>query len=227
VNPSRGISPKPRPSRAPRRPRPRRALLLWAAAFALASTALAGCGGFLSPRPDPSRFYVLTPNAQPGDRRVNETFGIGPVTMPDYLKRSTIVTRTTRNEITPSGVDRWGEALDSAIPRTLQENLRRLLGTDRIVLFPWYATNRPDVQVAIDILRFERDSDGNVVLHARWELRRGDTSALLRAGDASLSRQGVQGADASVAAQSDLLAELSEQIATAIRALGPVASPPR
>jgi uncharacterized lipoprotein YmbA len=186
---------------------------------AVGAMTMAGCGSFLAPRPDPSRFYVLTATATGAGSAVPGSFGVGPVTMPAYLKRASVVTRTSPNEIIPSSIDRWGESLDTAVPRVVQENLRRLLGSDRVVLFPWYATERPEVQVLIDVLRFDRNPDGSVTLHARWEVRRGDTSALLRSGDTNATREPIgPGMDGSVAAQSALLTQLSDDIATAIRA---------
>jgi uncharacterized lipoprotein YmbA len=101
--------------------------------------------------------------------------GLGPIVLPDYLKRPTIVTRTSATQIDPSQTDRWGEPLDKGFARTLQENLRRQLGTDRVVLYPWYAIDRPRYQVTIDVVRFDRDGEGTAHLNARWEIR--DTAA--------------------------------------------------
>jgi len=205
---------RPRPALAPN------ALAAVATIAAVAAMA-AGCA-FLAPRPDPSRFYVLTSDATGEGSPVAGSFGVGPISIPDYLKRASIVTRTTANEITPSSVDRWGESLDGAIPRILQENLRRLLGNDRVILFPWYATNRPDVQIVVHVLRFERDANGTVTLLARWEIKRAETGALVRGGETSTVRNpSGSGTDGSVAAQSEALAVLSEDIANALRALPP------
>jgi uncharacterized protein len=185
----------------------------------VACSLLTACGDFLSPRPDPSRFYVLTATASAGAPRAPGSFGVGPVKMPDYLKRSTIVTWMPPNEISPSPIDRWGDPLDRAIPRTVQENLRLLLATDEVVLFPWYPADRPDLQAVIDVLRFERDDRGSVRLVARWEIRDPETGATLRTGE-TRSAQQATAADmsASVLAQSEALAELSRDIAAAIRA---------
>jgi uncharacterized lipoprotein YmbA len=194
--------------------RARVALLLACAALAV------GCGRFFAPRPDPSRFYVLTATDAVDVSRVRGSFGVGPISLPDYLKKSTIVTRTAPNEITPSGIDRWGEPLDRAVPRVLQENLRRLLGTDAVVVFPWYASAQPDLQVAIDLLRFEREEDGRVELVARWEIRPTATGKIVRSGETRTTRQPTgEGMSGSVAAQSQALGELSSDIANALRAI--------
>lgn len=207
-------SARPRPSRA-RTPR-----FAPAAAWLLAAAVLSGCGSFFAPRPDPSRFYVLTATVEPTGARSPASFGVGPITMPEYLKRATIVTRTLPNEITPSSVDRWGEPLDRAVPRILQEDLRRLLGTDQVVIFPWYVSSRPDLQVAIDFLLFERDANGRVTLAARWEIRDPETGAVLRTGETRTSRDPAgAGTSASVAAQSEALGELGRDAAAALSSL--------
>jgi uncharacterized lipoprotein YmbA len=199
---------------------PRRAALL-----ALAC-ALAGCGSLLDPRPDPSRFYVLDPTAAP-DPAVETladdgtSVGLGPVRIADYLRRPEMVTRTGASEIEPSNVDRWGESLDQAIPRVLTRELAHALKTPRIVSYPWYRRNRPDYQVAIDVLQFERDEpSGRAVLVARWELRelRGDDRRLYRESRLSRDAGGTDTSDV-VAALHAVLVDFAGEIAKGVREL--------
>ena len=90
---------------------------------AVALGGLAGCGSFLEPRVDPSRFYVLSTRSAPevampaAARR--RSYGIGPVTLPDYLKRPTVITRISESEIRPSHDDRWGEPSILGTPATV------------------------------------------------------------------------------------------------------------
>ena len=74
---------------------PLRRIAWLAAACALA----AGCGSLLDPRPDETRFYVLDPTAAPEPAEETlasegASIGLGPVRIPDYLRRPEIVTRT-------------------------------------------------------------------------------------------------------------------------------------
>jgi len=177
----------------------------------------------LGPRPDSSRFYVLTSLAEAGPRAAAPpadrlALGVGPITLPGYLTRGTVVTRLGPNRVVFSGVDRWGEPLDRAFARTLAENLGVLVGTDRVRFYPWYASEPIDFQVTVDVARFERDSAGSVELRARWTVR--DVEGVERAGGRAAIREPADDAStgAAVAAQSRALAELSREIAEAIRA---------
>jgi uncharacterized protein len=199
---------------------------------ALASSALllvlqAACS-FFGPKPDPSRFFVLTssvdsgsePLASPAARSVS--LGLGPIHLPDYLKRSTLVVRQSDTQIDPSPVDRWGEPLDKAFPRVLQEDLRRDLGTDRVVLFPWYGSDAPRLQVQIDVLRFDRDADNRASLAARWEVREPGAKVPLVSRESRFTRDASSPRTAAgVEALSATLADLSREIASAVTAVSP------
>src|SRR5215510_9952978 len=98
-----------------------------------ASLLVGGCAS------QPSRFYLLsalpsTETASPatsGQQR--PTIGVGPVTLPRYVDRPQIVTRTSPYEIKVAEFDRWAEALDSNFSRVLADNLSFLLPTARVV----------------------------------------------------------------------------------------------
>ena len=179
---------------------------------AVALGGLAGCGSFLEPRVDPSRFYVLS----------TRSYGIGPVTLPDYLKRPTVITRISESEIRPSHDDRWGEPIDKGVTRVLQEDLRQRLGTQRVSLYPWYASDRPDLQVVVDVQRLERDATGSAYLSAHWILRNPASDSNLRSGDTVARREpATPDFGGSVEAESDLLMQLAQEIAEGIASIGP------
>jgi len=104
--------------------------------------AAAGCSP-LAPRPNYSKFFILTPladDASPAATAASTTarqlaVGIGPIDFPDYLRRAQVVTRSAPNEIELSAVDRWGEPLDKNFDRVLSENLAKLLKTYRCLLY--------------------------------------------------------------------------------------------
>jgi uncharacterized lipoprotein YmbA len=74
--------------------------------------------------------------------------------------------------------------------------------------------------VVVDLLRFERDAQGQVTLAARWEIRQTDTGVVLRSGETRATRDPAgDGMSASVAAQSETLGQLSSDIATALHSL--------
>jgi len=199
---------------------------LWCALL-LVSLSLAGCGNF-SAKPDPSRFFTLTAIAQPVSPAKDSgnlggvSLGIGPIGLPGYLDREEIVTRVSPNRIDFSEYDRWAEPLDVSFTRVLAQNLSILLRTDRLVFYPWEPNRRPNYQVTVQVVRFESNHRGEVQLSARWEIF--DISNInripLRAGESGITRQPTaQSTDASVAALSEALGDLSREIANAVSAI--------
>jgi len=201
------------------------ALLTVIGAVALfGALAMTGCGPVLAPQPDPSRYYVLSPAFSPPPTGVSSqatlTIGLGPIQMPGYLDRREIATRANANEIDYSNIDRWSESLDSNFRSVLASNLSADLGNVHIIDFPWFQTKDPDYAIAIDVIRFERGSDGSAVLSAHWTIRDPAAKTILLQGDclATTPSQGTSPAD-SVTALSTDLGQLGSQLATAIRQL--------
>ena len=185
-------------------------------------TGLGGCN-LLAPRPDPSRFFVLDPLPLATSRAAVTTLppeiavGLGPIRLPDYLKRPELVTRTGPTEVQPSRIDRWAEPLDLAVPRVLALNLAARVGPRSFQSWPWYDTQRPDYQVELTFERFERDADGNAVLAVAYRVRdlRPQGKVVLR--ETRLERSPAAPDSASlVAALSSSLDDLSRELAAAI-----------
>lgn len=201
---------------------------------ACALTFAGGCSSLLAPRPDPTKFYVLTPIADaihptpPAAHRL--AIGLGPVKFPDYLAHLEVVTRVSPNRVELSTSDRWAEPLDESFRRVLALNLATLLDTDQVVAFPWYASATLDYTIEITVERFERDGSGGTQLIADWTIRgaHNDRPLLSRQSNFSESAGVQSGAahtgaatsmDAAAAALSADLSDLSKQIADAVTAL--------
>ncbi len=177
---------------------------------------------FLAPEPDPTRFAVLAsvddlPDApRAADTATGLTVGLGPIVVPEYLLRPEIQTRTAGTRLVPSLTERWGEPLDRGIERVLSIDLKRVVGAERIVIHPWYATESPDVQVRIALTRFEREDSGKVVVRATWSIRRLGSDAPPVERESHFERATASGDGASAAlALSLALAELANEIAAA------------
>jgi uncharacterized protein len=196
--------------------------LLNLAGLWMAAIALAGCT-FLSPVPDKSKFYVLTPMAS-GDSgsQVNPgntsglVLGLGPIKFPDYLDRTEIVTRIEPNQLQFSENDHWAESLKDNFTRVFSQDLSTLLGTQQIVNFPWFSSTHVDYQIVVTVDRFECDNQGNARLAARWSVNDPASGRILDRSDADLSAACGGSIDQGVAALSQTLAGLSRQIATAV-----------
>ena len=201
--------------------------LLRACVLAFCGVALLGLSGCLgSP---PTHLYLVPPLTSPdpappasaGQRDL--TLGVGPVTVPPYLDRPQLVTRTSRAKLLLADLDQWAAPLPDTIARVLAENLALLIPTERVVLAPWARTLDPEYQVTVDVLQFDRGPGGEVVLAARWSLLDRDGKALaLRTSRLS---QVAGGADyeAMVTAMGRTLEGLAQEMVTTLRSLAPPA----
>jgi len=187
---------------------------------------VAGCS-ILSPQPERTKFFVLTSitgesatgtTPATGSGTSNLVIGIGPIEFPDYLRRPEVVTRTSPTTVELSDVDRWAEPLDSAFARVLSEDLSRLLGTQRMLTYPWYKSSRVDYQVECKVIHFETDSSGGSHLHAQWSIRDG-AGKLLIARESDITDTEASSDKSPSASLSHDLGNLSQQIASQIREL--------
>jgi uncharacterized lipoprotein YmbA len=183
---------------------------------------LSGC--FSRSAPHVSYFSFLT-MAQLDEMLVLATLpevklGIGPVTIPDQLKRAQIATRQHGNQYAFDEFNRWAGVLENDLTAVLGENLGQLLGTKKIDFFPWMDYLKPTYHVMVDVVRLDGALDGEAVLSARWTIAEADDKKLLASGKIDY-RQPLSEASfpALVKAESQLLSALSKEIAKEIAAL--------
>jgi len=184
--------------------------------FALVLLVLTGCAG----TSQPSRFYMLSTIPEEGapptayqDQPI--ALGVGPVTLPPYLDRPQIVTRSTPNQLELGEFDRWGEPLSASFTQVLAENLAFLLDTEQIAIHPWQRSTPIDYQVSVRVLRFDSSANGDIVLRTLWRLLRDDGRELVLTRKADFSESAGSSGDyaAMVAAQSRVIDKLSRAIA--------------
>jgi len=183
---------------------------------------LTGCG-VTSP---PSHFYVLSPMAEMATEQKKITdsdsisISIGPVSLPKYLKKQQIVTRSGSNELQLAEFDRWAGKIEEDIGRVIAENLAYLLSTDRVLSYPAIEAVEADYTIAMDISRFDGNLEGNVELIARWAIFdvEGKVAKGLTATRIIEPVQGNTYADM-VAAQSRALGALSRELGDAFKHL--------
>jgi hypothetical protein len=187
---------------------------------------LAGCGSFLpKPTPSSSKIFVLfsplkATERQDFDRTGQISLGVGPVRLPAYLYRREIVTRVAENRFDVSENDRWAEPLDENFTHVLAQNLSVLLGSDRIITYPWPLDKKPRYRVEIAVFRFEVNSAGEAELTARWAVIDETGKEAPNLNESRLARPAKEKSnDASVAALSETVADLSREIAKAVIAI--------
>jgi uncharacterized lipoprotein YmbA len=198
-------------------------LLRWITA-GLVIPIVTGCASLLAKPAPPPTYYVLAAVPEAGSARPagkaqrGPAVGVAPVNLPDYLNVPEIVVRTTRNMLDRAYMHNWGAPLEENFASVLAENLGVMIPTEAITVLPSALFFRPDFQVSVDVLKFERDAEGLVTLIARWALLGGDGQELL-AMQRSLFQQPAPADDhdAIAAAMSTTVAQLSQTIAGAIR----------
>ncbi len=174
----------------------------------------------LSPRDDPTRYFILTGvNESEGDdvTKLDITIGVGPVRLSPYLERTPLPTRTGNNEVQYSEIDRWAEPLADVFPFVLAQNLEYFLDPNDIEIYPWQRSMRMDYTIEIDVIAFERNTSGDAELQAAWDIEDGSGHEVYSHFSDITQAAAANTTQASVAALSAAAADLSREIATAIR----------
>ena len=180
--------------------------------IALAAVVAVGCSTA------PSKFYSLSStSAADGTPPTAVAVMVGPVTIPASVDQPEFVVQVAANRVQVDEFNRWVAPLGDAIARAVAGDLVVLLGT------PEVASNQlanfvPDYRVTIDVQRFESVPGSAATLEAVWTVRK-TVGGEIRSGR-TVAREPVQGQsyDALAAAHSQALAQMSTDIAVAIRA---------
>lgn len=132
---------------------------------------LSGCIS-ISNTPSP-RFYTLT--ALDKGQVVKQyhvpagfVIGVGPVKIPEFLNRPQIVTINKKKMLEFAEFDRWGEGLDSALVRLMNEDLMLMMPEATIEMFPWDLNIAIKYQVIVNVISLECQLDKDILLIAQW-----------------------------------------------------------
>jgi len=179
----------------------------------------AACIGGTTP---PSQFYLLEP--VPADNTgelagaiTKPTYSLVPIRIPHYLDRAQIVTASGKNTYQLNELHRWAEGLDDNMTRVLMQNLTVMVPAD-VVVSNTRRARGAERRIAVTILEFHVDPEGQAVLSAQWQVSEGGETLLSRQNDYRLpaSDEDVQ---AQVQALNQCLNQLSQDIASALKNL--------
>ena len=192
-------------------------ILSWA--LVAITLAVTGCGS----SPD-AKFYILNAvdrdasvqTIAPGGRNI--AVKVGPVSIPDTLDQSQIVTRAGSNTLVLDEFNRWGGDFQSDFQQILGENISILLPTDQVILDHEITLLPVDFQVLVNLRKFDGKLGENVTLNADWTVVRQGKEKKVTA-KKSVLQEKTDGVayEHYVAAQSRLLAKLSQEIVNEIR----------
>jgi len=183
---------------------------------ALVPLLLTACGS--SP---PVRYFSLSSSvaAVGQDPEDALALGFGPIRMPDYLNRSQLVTRGSGQEMEVDEFSRWAEPLSPAFHRIVSTDVDNAVDGLVVVAFPWESAVRAGVDYRLlgDVIRFDADRSGRVVLDVQWGVTEVASGDLVVRPHRSRyeARTGSPNDPAAVAsAMNEALSEFSRDIAT-------------
>lgn len=179
-----------------------------------------------------SDFYMLSSSPLP-HRQIDlnsELIIVGPLTMADYLKRSSLVTPISDHKYEVSKLEQWAGNLESEFQTALVKNLSAMDAERVYVRYPSFLSIQSHYNLRVDVLRFDAGIKGQVRLEASWAWvdnnrqvhAGGHFSRIEQVGRTNhksgfgVHSVGTYSIEATVAAQSVLLQQLSEEVLKAL-----------
>lgn len=190
--------------------------------FLFPATLLLVSCGVLEPVKDTSDSHLLDPmvpeRAITGSR---PAVAIARPSLPGYLDRQQLVSRTGDGRVLMNRSHQWAEPLDTGISRVVAANLARLENSLNIQPVESFITMDYDSLLEIRVSRFEPDDSGSLLLECTWKLQPVNAHAVnprpFRAvipSSAPLTATGPQ--RARIEAMNEALARLSRTISQAL-----------
>lgn len=181
----------------------------------LAVLAQTGCIGS-SPA---SRFYLLEPLAAaevPGSSMVagKPTLALAPVRIPHYLERAQLVSASGKNTYQLDELHRWAESLDDNMTRVILQDLSVMMPAD-VVSTNSQRARQAKLTLAVTVLEFHIDPEGQARLTAQWQASRGDEVVLSRQSSFKVAADN-DNAQLKVAALNQCLTQLNREMAAAL-----------
>jgi uncharacterized lipoprotein YmbA len=183
--------------------------------FCFACLLAAIAGGCASPGP---RFYTLSGTTAEAASPSNLSVMVGPVSVPALVDRPQMVVTKSAGQVQFDEFNRWAMPLSDNISRVLLADLAQELGTTQVWAHSPPMPATPDVQVVVNVQRFDTTPGDAAVIDVMWTVRR-SAGGSTKVGH-SLVREPITapGVESTIAAHSRALARVSADIATAIRA---------
>jgi hypothetical protein len=181
--------------------------------IAFVAAVAAGCSATA-----PSRFYTLGSTATPdGAPAARFAVLVGPVSIPASVDRPEFVVQVAPNRVDVDEFNRWAAPLNESIARAVAGDLAALLGTPDVAVAPLTNFNAA-YRVTLNVQRFDSIAGEAVLVEAVWAVH--PTAGGETRSGRTVAREVVQGHgfEALAAAHSRALAQVSGDIAAAIRA---------
>jgi uncharacterized protein len=167
------------------------------------------------------QFYVLDSvsktNPNVGATGKPRSIGIGPVSMPALLEHKQIVRRLHGNTVQLAEFQQWASPLQDNLLQVLTRNLASLQPSNIVRVYPWSIHGTVDLQVIIDIIRFDTTPGESANLEANWTIKNESSRTALKNGHTVINHTLVDKSyPGTVHALSKLLGEFSQEISLAL-----------
>jgi len=174
----------------------------------------------------PVRYFSLSSTVADGQQDPDDAvvLGLGPMRMAAYLNRSQIVTRGAGAEIKVDEFSRWAEPLAVAFHRIVSTDVDNTMDGVTVLAFPWEsaAWNQVDYRLLGDVIRFDADRSGRVVLETQWGItvvNSGETAVRTRRIRYEAQTGSPDDPAAVASAMNEALAKFSRDIASEMQAV--------
>ena len=168
---------------------------------------LAACA---SPTPE---LYTLAALPGPVQHLAVRSVELRRVGLAGYLDRPEIVRTAADYRVQITRNQRWGEPLGGMLDRVFTEDLVERLAGTAVFAESGAISTAPDLILELDILRFDTDASGTLVLLAQVAVRRADARQTAHAQTLRLTAQPASAATRDlVAAMSAALGELADAV---------------
>jgi uncharacterized protein len=172
---------------------------------------LAGCA--TSPA---SKFYTLSAVqvVEQSSNAAPVAIAIDPVTVPELVDRSQIVTKLDTNRVSIDEFARWAEPLKSQIPRVLAADLAQFIPGAIVSTYPQRVDDNA-YRVSVDVQSFDASTNGAVTVAVIWSVRAPNRRERVSGRSVVHETADGPGYDALVKAHSRALASVASDIAVA------------
>ncbi len=180
--------------------------------LAVLAVTISGCGS--TPTSD---HYLLSGPDGVNPSGQTPSVGVGPITVPEYLNRNSMVYNRAGNKLEIAPYSRWAEPLEDGISRVLALNLATQLNTENVQTFPWQQRRAPTYAVAVRVLELDANAQ-RARLVAEWRVRKSgeDEDDVRRIAQLEQTIPGELSAEKVARIYSAMFAELSQTIADQI-----------
>lgn len=139
------------------------------------------------------------------------------MTIPALLARKKIVTRLADNTVKIAEFQQWASPLENSLPQTLASNIAALQPNNIVRAYPWSIHGIVDLQVVVEISRFDTSPGKAANLEANWTIKNEANHQTLKTGRSVFTQTLTETSyPGTVHALSQLLGQFSQELSSAL-----------